>query len=86
MRDSSLPSDADDSALGTIAIIQGKTDIRTDAKSAVERALNGTHKQNQGIDGSWSTYQPGQGDVGCVSITAHAIEALLAFGKNEVYP
>ena len=40
-------------------------------------------KTQQGRDGSWSTYQPGQGDVGCVSITAHAIEALLAFSKIE---
>ena len=40
-------------------------------------------KQNQGTNGSWSTYQPGLGDVGCVSITAHAIEALLASGGDE---
>ena len=35
---------------------------------------------HQGRDGSWSTYVPGQGDVGCVSITAHAIEALIEAG------
>ena len=39
--------------------------------------------QNQATDGSWSTYQPGQGDVGCVSITAHAVEALLEYGGNQ---
>ena len=82
MRDSSLPSDADDSALGTLAIIRAKL-TSEDAKNAVERGIEWL-KQNQGTDGSWSTYQPGQGDVGCVSITAHAIETLLAFGENEI--
>ena len=82
MCDSSLPSDADDTALGTLAIIRAKL-TSTDANSAIQRGIEWL-KQNQGSDGSWSTYQPGQGDVGCVSITAHAIEALLAFGENEI--
>ncbi len=81
MRDSTLPSDADDTALATLAIIRAKLE-NADAKSAVQRGIDWL-KQNQGIDGSWSTYQPGQGDVGCVSITAHAIEALIAHGNNE---
>ena len=81
MRDSSLPSDADDTALGTLALIRANL-TSTDAKSAIQNGIAWL-KQNQGPDGSWSTYQPGEGDVGCVSITAHAIEALLADGKNE---
>lgn len=81
MRDSTLPSDADDTALATLAIILAKLE-NADAKSAVQRGIDWL-KQNQGIDGSWSTYQPGQGDVGCVSITAHAIEALIAHGNNQ---
>ena len=81
MRDSTLPSDADDTALATLAIIRAKLENAA-AKSAVQRGIDWL-KQNQGIDGSWSTYQPGQGDVGCVSITAHAIEALIAHGNNQ---
>ncbi len=83
MRDSSLPSDADDTALATLAIIRAKL-TSADANSAIQRGIEWL-KQNQGTDGSWSTYQPGQGDVGCVSITAHAIEALLADGDNEMF-
>ena len=83
MRDSSLPSDADDTALATLALIRAKL-TSTDANSAIQRGIEWL-KQNQGTDGSWSTYQPGGGDVGCVSITAHAIEALLADGDNEMF-
>lgn len=83
MRDSSLPSDADDTALGTLALIRSQL-TSVDANSAIQRGIEWL-KQNQGTDGSWSTYQPGQGDVGCVSITAHAIEALLADGNNEMF-
>ncbi len=83
MRDSTLPSDADDTALATLAIIKAKLDS-DDANSAVQQGIEWL-KQNQGKDGSWSTYQPGQGDVGCVSITAHAIEALLAHGEDQSY-
>ncbi len=83
MRDSTLPSDADDSALATLAIIRAKLQSE-DAKSAVQRGIEWL-KQNQETDGSWNTYQPGQGDVGCVSITAHAIEALLAHGESQTY-
>lgn len=81
MRDSSLPSDADDSALGTLSLIRAELKS-TEANSAIQRGIEWL-KLNQGVDGSWSTYQPGEGDVGCVSITAHAIEALLAYGDNE---
>ena len=79
--DSTLPSDADDTALGTLALIHS---LRVDASAddAIHRGIAWL-KTQQGRDGSWSTYQPGQGDVGCVSITAHAIEALLAFSKID---
>ena len=80
MQESSLPSDADDTALATLAIIRSEQKSRK-TKSAIERGMAWL-KQNHGADGSWSTYQPGQGDVGCVSITAHAIEALLTYAEN----
>ena len=67
-----LPSDADDTALATLALIRSKT---PSAAEAIQRGLNWL-KVRQRRDGSWSTYLPGQGDVGCVSITAHAIETL----------
>ncbi len=79
LSDSSLPSDADDTALATLALLRAAV---SDADAAIQRGVAWL-KCNQGTDGSWSTYQPGQGDVGCVSITAHAIEALLAYGENE---
>ena len=78
--DSTLPSDADDTALGTLALIRsllaGSPINREALEGSVHRGIAWL-KAQQGRDGSWSTYQPGQGDVGCVSITAHAIEALL---------
>ncbi len=80
MQDSSLPSDADDTALATLAIIRSEQQSRK-TNSAIDQGIAWL-KQNHGEDGSWSTYQPGQGDVGCVSITAHAIEALLTYAEN----
>ena len=67
----SLPSDADDTALATLALLRSKM---SDNTTAIQRGLDwlNTH---QSPDGSCSTYLPGQGDVGCVSITAHTIEA-----------
>ena len=67
-----LPSDADDTALSTLALLRSKMH---EAEEAIERGLAWL-KAKQSRDGSFSTYLPGQGDVGCVSITAHAIEAL----------
>lgn len=81
MQDSSLPSDADDTALATLAIIRSEQKSRK-TESAINRGIAWL-KQNHGEDGSWSTYQPGKGDVGCVSITAHAIEALLTYPENS---
>lgn len=85
LADSTLPSDADDTALGTLALIRsyglGTREPRP-YDDAIQRGIAWL-KTQQGRNGSWSTYQPGQGDVGCVSITAHAIEALLAFSTIE---
>lgn len=85
--DSTLPSDADDTALGTLALIRSRhPDTSANPPTLDATILRGITwlKTQQVRDGSWSTYQPGQGDVGCVSITAHAIEALLALGKSDV--
>ena len=87
LADSTLPSDADDTALSTLALIRshlmGAPIDPTTLAAAVHRGI-GWLKTEQGRDGSWSTYQPGQGDVGCVSITAHAIEALLTFEECDI--
>ena len=88
--DGSLPSDADDTALATLALLrfQGRSGLSQSTTpesrytEAVVRGLDWLTTQ-QGKNGSWATYIPGQGDVGCVSITTHAIEALLATGGME---
>jgi squalene-hopene/tetraprenyl-beta-curcumene cyclase len=70
---SGLPSDADDTALATLALIKaGHED-----KAAVQNGLAWL-LANQAKEGYWSTYVPGEGDVGCVSITAHTSETLMA--------
>ncbi len=74
-----LPSDADDTALATLALLKLKL---TDSNGAIHRGLQWLDK-HQVRDGSWSTYLPGQGDVGCVSITVHAIEALMEAGGRD---
>ena len=71
--DGGLPSDADDTALAVLALLKSGFPISNDA---IQNGLNWLIA-NQSDDGSWSTYIPGEGDVGCVSITAHAIEVLL---------
>jgi squalene cyclase len=70
-RSSSLLSDADDTALATLALLRTKM---PDSLEAIQRGLDWL-KAHQSPNGSCSTYLPGQGDVGCVSLTAHAIEA-----------
>ena len=85
--DSTLPSDADDTALGTLALIRSLlVTVPADRDALDDSVRRGTAwlKTQQGRDGSWSTYQPGQGDVGCVSITAHAIEALLELDRSDI--
>ena len=71
--DGGLPSDADDTALAVLALLKSGFPVSNDA---IQNGLNWLIA-NQSDDGSWSTYIPGEGDVGCVSITAHAIEVLL---------
>ena len=66
-----LPSDADDSALATLALLKSGFSV---AHDTVSKGLDWL-REHQGKDGSWGTYVLGAGDVGCVSITAHAIEA-----------
>ena len=85
--DSTLPSDADDTALGTLALIRSlRVRAPTDRNALDDSVRRGVAwlKTQQGRDGGWSTYQPGQGDVGCVSITAHAIEVLLELGRSDI--
>jgi len=75
-----LPSDADDTALGSLALLKSKI---PDTDTAIRGGLDWLCA-HQGRDGSWSTYLPGQGDVGCVSITSHAVEAFIeATGKES---
>ena len=66
-----LPSDADDTALATLSLLRSKVSNSTEA---IQQGLDWLNA-HQNPDGSCSTYIPGQGDVGCVSITAHTIEA-----------
>ena len=87
LEDSTLPSDADDTALGTLALIRSLgMHVPTDRDALDDAVRRGVAwlKTQQSHDGSWSTYQPGQGDVGCVSITAHAIEALFELNRSDV--
>ncbi len=76
---SQILSDGDDTALSTLALILSPDVKENEQNESIQRGVNWLIK-NQSSDGSWSTYVPGQGDIGCVSITAHAIETLLAFG------
>ena len=85
--DSTLPSDADDTALGTLALIRSLRVSPPVDRSALDHSIRrgvSWLKTQQSRDGGWSTYQPGQGDVGCVSITAHAIEALFELDQSNV--
>ena len=85
--DSTLPSDADDTALGTLALIRSLNVSTPSDRNALDNSVHrgvAWLKTQQSRDGGWSTYQPGQGDVGCVSITAHAIEALFELGRSDI--
>ena len=87
LTDSTLPSDADDTALGTLSLLRSLSVGEPLDRPGLDNAIRGGIgwlKRQQSRDGSWSTYQPGQGDVGCVSITAHAIEALHTFDACDI--
>lgn len=72
-----LLSDADDTALATLALHRAGGHAES-----VRRGLAWL-LDKQARDGSWSTYVPEAGDVGCVSVTAHAIETCVALGEND---
>jgi len=72
-----LPSDADDTALATLALL--KAGMSKD-HVAIRRSVEWL-KAHQSSDGGWGTYRPGMGDTSCVSITSHVIEACLAMGE-----
>lgn len=75
--DGSLLSDADDTALATLAMFKG--DIGKE-HNAIRRSLKWL-KAHQSEDGGWGTYIPGSGDVSCVSITSHVIDLCLAMDE-----
>lgn len=97
MTDDDLPSDADDTALATLALLRSKTAQNHPSVAKAIRWLK-AHQAKNGIGfdwlirycnqnyGCWGTYIPGMGDVGCVSITSHAIEAFLELDgfENEI--
>ena len=85
--DSTLPSDADDTALSTLALLRSlRVSPPADRDAFDDSVRRGVAwlKTQQTRDGGWSTYQPGEGDVGCVSITAHAIEALFELDRSDL--
>jgi squalene-hopene/tetraprenyl-beta-curcumene cyclase len=71
-----LPSDADDTSLAILALL--RSGIGKDHDS-VKKGVDWL-KKHQPANGGWGTYRPGAGDVSCISITSHAISALLEFG------
>ena len=72
-----LPSDADDTALSALALIKAGYGGSEAVSKGVRWLI-----EHQRPDGGWGTYVPGAGDVGCVSITAHAAEALKEAGRE----
>jgi len=68
-----LPSDADDTALAALALLKSGVDKE---HAAIGKSLAWL-KDHQSENGGWGTYIPGTGDVSCVSITSHVIEACL---------
>ncbi|MDA1192421.1 MAG: hypothetical protein O3A46_12160, partial [Candidatus Poribacteria bacterium] len=76
VRGSGLPSDADDTALATQTLLRsGRHPVQT------ERGIAWL-LSHQGKDGSWATYVPEIGDVGCVSVTSNAIHTLLLINER----
>lgn len=77
LRGLGLPSDADDTALASRALLEtGQHPV------AAERGVAWL-RRHQGKDGSWATYRPGVGESGCVSVTAHVVETMLVVGDAE---
>ncbi|MFC1718679.1 prenyltransferase/squalene oxidase repeat-containing protein, partial [Candidatus Poribacteria bacterium] len=74
-----LPSDADDTALATLALL--KSGVSKD-HAAIQRSLEWL-RSHQSENGGWGTYIPGTGDVSCVSITSHVIEVCLAIDELQ---
>ncbi len=74
-----LPSDADDTALATLALL--KSGVSKD-HVAIQRSLEWLRSHQSG-NGGWGTYIPGTGDVSCVSITSHVIEVCLAMDELQ---
>lgn len=77
LRGTGLPPDADDTALATLALLRSGQH-----RPRAEQGIRWL-KAHQAKDGSWATYRPGVGDVGCVSVTAHAIETMLEVGDAD---
>lgn len=72
-----LLSDADDTALAIYALfLSGINKENTSIQEGLEWL-----KAHQSADGGWSAYRPGLGDVNCISVTSHAISALLLAGN-----
>ncbi|GIX07258.1 MAG: hypothetical protein KatS3mg115_1661 [Candidatus Poribacteria bacterium] len=76
-RASDLLSDADDTALATWALLETGRHPVAAGRGVAWLA------DHQGKDGSWATYRPGVGDVGCVSVTARAIQVLAQVGERR---
>jgi len=74
-----LPSDADDTALATLALLKSGVDKD---HPAIRQSLEWL-KSHQSESGGWGTYIPGTGDVSCVSITSHVIEVCLETGEMQ---
>ena len=77
LRGRGLPSDADDTALAAAALM-----TRRENTLPIQRAIDWL-RERQAADGSWATYSPGAGDVGCVSVTAHALETAHKAGETQ---
>jgi squalene-hopene/tetraprenyl-beta-curcumene cyclase len=74
-----LPSDADDTALSTLALSKARLDNQ---HITIQKGINWL-RDHQSDNGGWGTYIPGVGDVSCVSITSHVIDACLEIGALD---
>ncbi len=74
-----LLSDADDTSLAIYALLLSGMDKDNES---IRKGLDWL-KNHQSSDGGWSAYRPGLGDVNCVSVTSHAILALLYAGNYQ---